>query len=75
MMALICAIFPSHETAAISPVEEARNEAIDKRDVVEHGRIVMALVPGMLDGIRIEVTDRDRTNDEGGRGADQEMGK
>jgi len=74
MMALLCATFPSHETAVITSVEEARNEATDKSDVVEQGTIEMVIVSGIMGGIRIEVTDRDLTIEEEGREADQEMG-
>lgn len=34
MVAFLCATSPSQETAVISPVEEAKNEATDKSDVV-----------------------------------------
>ncbi len=74
MIVLLCATFPSHETAVITSVEEARNEATDKRDVVEQGRIEMVPASGIMGEIRIEVTDRDLTIEEEGKGADREMG-
>lgn len=73
MMALLCATSPTQETV-ISPIEEGKNEATDTNDMMERGRVVMIIVRGITDEIRIEVTDRDREIEGEGIGADHGMG-